>query len=119
LNFSALGWRFIDGKYSLSGIESRSFVVDLFQRQSLEPSKTLIREALHLAISAAALFDPQSPALAPAQSDAASSNRRFISRNGNVPKVQISDPVHARLKLRSKYTNDNIHNLTAYLVTLK
>ena len=49
----------------------------------------------------------------------ANGTHRSFARNGNVPKVEISDPLQAHLKLLSKYTDDDIHNLTAYLVTLK
>jgi cytochrome c oxidase cbb3-type subunit 3 len=49
----------------------------------------------------------------------ASGNHRSFVRNGSVPKVEINDPLEAHLKLFSKYTDDEIHNLTAYLVTLK
>ena len=44
---------------------------------------------------------------------------RSFARNGNVPKVEIHDPLQAHLNLLSKYTDNDIHNLTAYLVTLK
>ncbi len=44
---------------------------------------------------------------------------RMFGRNGNVPKVEVIDPLQAHLNLLSKYTDDDIHNVTAYLVTLK
>ncbi len=40
-------------------------------------------------------------------------------RNGDVPKVEITDPLRAHLELLHKYTDADIHNVTAYLVTLK
>lgn len=40
-------------------------------------------------------------------------------RNGNVPKVEITDPLRAHVELLPKYTDADIHNVTAYLVTLK
>jgi cytochrome c oxidase cbb3-type subunit 3 len=40
-------------------------------------------------------------------------------RNGNLPKVELKDPVQAHYDMLSKYTDADIHNLTAYLVTLK
>jgi cytochrome c oxidase cbb3-type subunit 3 len=49
----------------------------------------------------------------------ASGNHRSFGRNGSVPKVEIHDPLQAHLKMLSKYTDNDIHNLTAYLVTLK
>jgi cytochrome c oxidase cbb3-type subunit 3 len=36
-----------------------------------------------------------------------------------MPKVELKDPVQAHYDMLSKYTDANIHNLTAYLVTLK
>jgi mono/diheme cytochrome c family protein len=49
----------------------------------------------------------------------ANGTHRDFARNGNVPKVEINDPLQAHLNLLSKYTDADIHNLTAYLVTLK
>jgi cytochrome c oxidase cbb3-type subunit III len=42
-----------------------------------------------------------------------------FSRNGDIPKVVLADPVKAHYDLLSKYTDTDIHNLTAWLVTLK
>ncbi len=42
-----------------------------------------------------------------------------FTRNGNTPKVEIHDPVKAHTDMLMKYTDADIHNLTAYLVTLK
>ncbi|MBV9608116.1 MAG: c-type cytochrome [Acidobacteria bacterium] len=42
-----------------------------------------------------------------------------FSRNGDVPKVEIHDPIQAHTDMLLKYTDTDIHNLTAYLVTLK
>lgn len=42
-----------------------------------------------------------------------------ISRSGNSPKVSIADPLQAHTDLLHKYSDSDIHNLTAYLVTLK
>ena len=42
-----------------------------------------------------------------------------FTRDGATPKVEIHDPLKAHLDLLSKYTDADIHNLTAYLVTLK
>ncbi len=36
-----------------------------------------------------------------------------------VPKVEISDPLEGHKKLLVKYTDADIHDVTAYLVTLK
>jgi mono/diheme cytochrome c family protein len=44
---------------------------------------------------------------------------RSFARNGNVPKVELSDPVQFHFDMLPKYTDTDIHNLTAYLVTLK
>ena len=40
-------------------------------------------------------------------------------RNGDVPKVEIRDPLEAHRKLLPTYTDKDIHDVTAYLVTLK
>jgi cytochrome c oxidase cbb3-type subunit 3 len=44
--------------------------------------------------------------------------RSFV-RNGDVPKVETHDPLQAHKDALPKYTDAQIHNLTAYLVTLK
>lgn len=46
-------------------------------------------------------------------------SQRSFSRRGGVPKVEINDPSSAHLELLPKYADKNIHDLTAYLVTLK
>jgi cytochrome c oxidase cbb3-type subunit 3 len=40
-------------------------------------------------------------------------------RNGNIPKVQVTDPLQGHIDLLPKYTDADIHNLAAYLATLK
>ncbi|MBV8071401.1 MAG: c-type cytochrome [Acidobacteriaceae bacterium] len=42
-----------------------------------------------------------------------------FTRNGDTPKVDIHDPMKGHFDLLAKYTDSDIHNLTAYLVTLK
>jgi cytochrome c oxidase cbb3-type subunit III len=42
-----------------------------------------------------------------------------LRRNGEVPTVKLSDPMNAHTELLRKYKDSDIHNLTAYLVTLK
>ena len=42
-----------------------------------------------------------------------------FTRKGAVPKVELKDPLQAHYDLLSKYTDADIHNLTAWLVTLK
>jgi cytochrome c oxidase cbb3-type subunit III len=44
---------------------------------------------------------------------------RTFRRDGDVPKVEIHDPVQPHRELLSTYSDKDIHNLTAYLVTLK
>lgn len=44
---------------------------------------------------------------------------RSFARNGDVPKVELTDPLQHHLDMLTKYTDKNIHDLTAYLVTLK
>jgi mono/diheme cytochrome c family protein len=42
-----------------------------------------------------------------------------FAREGDVPKVEVHDPLRAHTELLRKYTDTDIHNVTAYLVTLK
>lgn len=42
-----------------------------------------------------------------------------FARNGDSPKVEVKDPLQAHLDLLPKLTNKDMHDLTAYLVTLK
>jgi cytochrome c oxidase cbb3-type subunit 3 len=44
---------------------------------------------------------------------------RSFTREGAVPKVEIHDPLKPHVDLLGKYTDPDIHNVTAYLVTLK
>ena len=44
---------------------------------------------------------------------------RSIRRNGSVPKVEITDPLHAHRALLAEYTDKDMHDVTAYLATLK
>lgn len=44
---------------------------------------------------------------------------RTIRRDGDVPKVEIHDPLEAHKQLLPKYTDKQIHDLTSYLVTIK
>ena len=45
--------------------------------------------------------------------------QRSFSRNGDVPTVEIHDPLETHKKLLQIYTDEDIHNVTAYLATLK
>ena len=40
-------------------------------------------------------------------------------RHANVPKVQVTDPLQGHIDLLAKYKDSDIHDLTAYLTTLK
>ena len=40
-------------------------------------------------------------------------------RDGDTPKVEIKDPLKAHTEMLTKYSDSDIHNLTAYLITLK
>jgi cytochrome c oxidase cbb3-type subunit III len=44
---------------------------------------------------------------------------RTFARRGNVPAIAIHDPLEGHKKLLVKYTDKDIHDVTAYLVTLK
>ena len=45
--------------------------------------------------------------------------QRSFTRNGDVPKVEIRDPLQGHRSLLPVYTDKDIHDVTAYLVTLK
>ena len=49
----------------------------------------------------------------------ASGEYHSFNREGGVPKVDVHDPMKAHTDLLEKYTDADIHNVTAYLVTLK
>jgi len=49
----------------------------------------------------------------------ADGTQRTFTRTGSVPAVQISDPLAAHKQLWVKLTDKDIHDVTAYLVTLK
>lgn len=42
-----------------------------------------------------------------------------FARKGNVPKVELRDPLKPHYDMLSKYTDADIHNLTAWLITVK
>ena len=44
---------------------------------------------------------------------------RTFRRDGDVPRVEIVDPLQAHLDLLKTLTDENMHNLTAFLVTLR
>jgi cytochrome c oxidase cbb3-type subunit III len=44
---------------------------------------------------------------------------RSFARDGDVPKVELHDPLAGHRELLPKYRDNDIHNVTAYLVTLK
>jgi cytochrome c oxidase cbb3-type subunit 3 len=49
----------------------------------------------------------------------ADGTQRTFRRAGSVPQVQITDPMAGHKQLLPKYTDKDIHDVTAYLVTLK
>ena len=49
----------------------------------------------------------------------ADGQRRSFARRNGVPKVEVNDPADAHVQLLPKYADKNIHDVTAYLVTLK
>jgi cytochrome c oxidase cbb3-type subunit 3 len=44
---------------------------------------------------------------------------RSFSRSGAIPKVEIHNPLEPHIKLLAEYTDKDMHNVTAYLATLK
>jgi len=49
----------------------------------------------------------------------ADGRRQTFRRTGDVPRVEVHDPLAAHKQLLQSYTDRDIHNVTAYLVTLK
>lgn len=49
----------------------------------------------------------------------ADGSQRTFRRDGDTPKVEIHDPLQPHKDLLPKYTDKDIHDLTAYLVTVK
>ena len=45
--------------------------------------------------------------------------QRTFRRSGDQPIVDVRDPLETHIKLLTTYTDNDIHNVTAYLVTLK
>ncbi len=50
--------------------------------------------------------------------DGAGNSRTFV-RNGDVPKVIVNDPLKVHVDMLKNYSDADMHNMTAYLVTLK
>jgi cytochrome c oxidase cbb3-type subunit III len=44
---------------------------------------------------------------------------RSFRTSGDTPKVEVRDPLQPHRQLLTKYTDADIHNVTAYLATLK
>ena len=51
--------------------------------------------------------------------DAGSGRMRSWLRNGDTPRVVVTDPLQAHVDLLTKWTDADMHNMTAYLVSLK
>ena len=49
----------------------------------------------------------------------ADGTRRSIARDGDVPKVEVHDPNEAHKKLILALTDKDMHDVTAYLATVK
>ena len=49
----------------------------------------------------------------------ADGSTRTWARNHGVPKVEITDPLQAHIDIMTKLSDSDMHNLTAYLATLK
>jgi len=72
------------------------------------PSKQVVKGVLvRLTDFDVTLYDPET-----------SQTRSFV-RNGDTPKVDVVDPLQAHLDMWPKWTDADIHNMTAYLVGLK
>jgi len=51
--------------------------------------------------------------------DAAAGQQRTWLRNGDTPRVSVTDPLQAHLDQLTKWTDTDMHNVTAYLAGLK
>ena len=51
--------------------------------------------------------------------DTATGATRSWLRNGDVPKVVLTDPLQAHVDQLTKWTDADMHNMTAFLATLK
>ena len=51
--------------------------------------------------------------------DTAAGRMRSCLRNGDVPKVVVTDPLQAHVDHLTKWTDTDMHNMTAYLASLK
>ena len=49
----------------------------------------------------------------------ADGGHRSFSRRGGVPTVEVADPMARHTSLLLEYTDADIHNVTAYLATLR
>ena len=49
----------------------------------------------------------------------ADGNHFTYARNGDVPKIVVHNPLQAHIDMLPRWTDDQIHNVTAYLVSLK
>jgi cytochrome c oxidase cbb3-type subunit 3 len=49
----------------------------------------------------------------------ANGDRRTLRRDGNNPEIQITDPMLSHLDMARRWEDRDLHNLTAYLATLK
>jgi cytochrome c oxidase cbb3-type subunit III len=45
--------------------------------------------------------------------------RRSFARDNDIPKIEVNDPLQAHLDLMTRLTDKQMHDLTAYLATLK
>ncbi len=51
--------------------------------------------------------------------DAPTGQMRTFLRNGDAPKVVVTDPLQAHVDMLKKWTDTDMHNVTAYLASLK
>jgi cytochrome c oxidase cbb3-type subunit 3 len=51
--------------------------------------------------------------------DPSSGELRSWLRNGSVPKVVVTDPLQAHVDMWTRWTDEDMHNVTAYLASLK
>ena len=98
----------------LAGVATRFGDPTTLQQRWLAPrAKTPITASVGAVSGEVTSLDEFSITLKTAQGE------RVIPRDGDRPKVVIKDPLAAHAALLRRITDDNIHDVTAYLVTLK
>jgi mono/diheme cytochrome c family protein len=116
-----LDLRGVGAKYEPAALQNRM----LMPRGGGQGPAYLDRNAIKVTVTPAAGGAPARGALVRLTDfevtlyDAATGQIRSWLRNGDVPKVVVTDPLQAHMDLLTKWTDADMHNVTAFLVGLK